>query len=243
MPRLKPATVDREAPGRPGMSKTAIVIGATGLVGTELTRLLLEHADYTTVRAFVRRPSGFEHPILDERIVDFERIADWQDSFTGDVLFSTLGTTLKSAGSKEAQYRVDFTYQYEAARAASRNGVDAYVLVSSAGANRNARVFYSRMKGELEQAIEELPFRRVVILRPSILVGEREEPRPMERIGAALATAIARIVPPLRKYRPIPAETVARAMINGASSNRPPGIETFESDDIFGLAEAPAPRP
>lgn len=219
------------------MGRTAIVIGATGLVGEQLTSLLLQQDDFTRVKVFVRRATGVEHPKLDERIVDFERMGDWESHLTGDALFSTLGTTLKRAGSKEAQYRVDFTYQFEAARAASRNAVDTYVLVSSAGANPSSRIFYSRMKGELEDAIKRLPFRRIVILRPSILVGERRERRMGEEIGARLAEALALIVPPLRRYRPIAAATVARAMIGSTSSSRPPGIETFELDEIRRIAK------
>lgn len=216
------------------MRDTAIVIGATGLVGGHLIRLLLEDDEYVEIRTFVRRPSGVQDPKLQEHVVDFDAIEEWVDLINGDVLFSTMGTTLKRAGSKKAQYRVDFTYQFQFARAAAANGVGRYVLVSSAGADPGSRIFYSRMKGELEEAVKELPFQKIVILRPSILLGEREERRPAEKLGGVLAGVVARIVPPLRKYRPIEAKSVARAMVEAAGSSGE-GIEVHELDEIFAL--------
>ena len=218
------------------MDKTAVVVGATGLVGAHLTRHLLSDDRYGLVKVFVRRPTGLDHPKLEEHVVDFDRIDSWKDSITGDELFSTMGTTLRQAGGKEAQYRVDFTYQYETARAATANGVGRYILVSSAGANPRARVFYSRMKGELEEAIKKLPFQRIVILRPSILTGERRKTRLGEQLGLVGAHILTRIVPPLRKYRPIAGETVARAMINSPGWSEAAGITVCELDEIFALA-------
>ena len=124
-----------------------------------------------------------QHAKLQERIVNFDAVPEWKALLTGDVLFSSLGTTLKQAGSKEAQYKVDFTYQYNIAKAAADNGVSQYVLVSSAGASPQSRIFYSRMKGELEEAVKTFSFPHITILQPGILQGERDEFRLGERIG------------------------------------------------------------
>jgi uncharacterized protein YbjT (DUF2867 family) len=153
---------------------------------------------------------------------------------TGDVLFSALGTTIKKAGSKEAQYKIDFTYQYEVARAASENGVRHYVLVSSAGASPQSGLFYSRMKGELEEAVKRFSFSHIHILQPGILKGNRDEFRLGERIGVGLLS-VAGVIPGLQKYRPVPAQTVAQAMIN-ASFREAERIETWTLENVFSLA-------
>lgn len=217
------------------MGKTAIVIGATGLVGGHLTRQLIASTEYERIRVFTRRPTGISDAKLEGHQVDFSSLESWGERLTGDELFSTLGTTLRKAGGKAAQYRVDYTYQYEAARAAAQNGVGKLVLVSSAGADPKAWVFYSRMKGELEEAVSELAFEATLILRPSVLTGVRSETRWGERIGAAVLGMLARVVPPLRRYRPIPAATVARAMIAAARTGVR-GREVYELDRIFALA-------
>ena len=192
--------------------KTAIVIGATGLVGSALVDQLLADDRFAEVHIFVRRPTGRQHNKLREHVINFEDLAQWQGMVKGDVLFSALGTTLKKAGSKEAQFQIDYTYQLHFARAAARNGVSSYVLVSSAGASNRSRIFYSRMKGELEEEIKKLPFNQIYILQPGILEGQREESRPGEKAGVAIMSVL-KHVPGLKKYRPIPAETVARAMV------------------------------
>lgn len=138
------------------MGARAIVIGSTGLVGKQLIEQLLEDARFDRVGSFVRRPSGRTHPKLDEHVVDFRAPDAWASQVTGDVLFSALGTTLKQAGSKEAQYEVDYTFQFRTAQAAAKNGVKEYVLVSSASASASSMVFYSRIKGELERDTQKL---------------------------------------------------------------------------------------
>lgn len=215
------------------MNKTAIVIGATGLVGSEVLDLLLEDGRYQKVKVFHRRSTGIKHPKLEEHIVDFDKLDSWKHLLTGDELYSALGTTIKKAGSQEAQYTIDFTYQFETAKAAAENGVRKYSLVSSAGANYQSRMFYSRLKGELDEAVKDLPFEVITILRPSILDGDRNEDRPGEKFGLLLARLFTKI-PGLKKYRPILGKKVAEGMVNSLHKCTP-GYHVFELDEIFYL--------
>lgn len=211
----------------------ALLIGATGLVGNHLARQLLLQPELESLHVFTRRPCGIAHEKLVEHLVDFDRSGQWSHLLTGDVLFSCLGTTLKSAGSKAAQFKVDYSYQLQCAEAAAHNGVKTLVLVSSAGANPDAKAFYTRMKGELDEAVLRLPFRRHIILRPSLLLGKRGEVRNFEAFAQYLAPFVTRYL--FKKYRPITAQTVARAMINACRIETKKQI--FSLDEIFELAE------
>lgn len=214
--------------------KTAIVIGATGLVGRELVKQLLEHPSFSTVKVLVRRPLDLQHPRLQTHVIRFDDVTSWAPLVTGDVLFSALGTTLRQAGSKEAQYLVDHTYQLEAAKSAANNSVPAYVLVSSAGADTRSRIFYSRMKGELERDVRNLSFQSITIIQPSLLAGDREK----ERWGEKISDRFLKLFNSaglFRKYRPVPGATVARAMIR-ASIQQSAGVHTYTLDEVFTLA-------
>lgn len=217
------------------MNRTALVIGATGLVGRQLVGQLLEHPGFSEVRCFSRRSLHMSHPNLREHVVDFNEPDNWSGLLAGDILFSCLGTTLKAAGSKKAQWKIDFDYQLNTAACAAANRVPVYVLVSAVGADAGSRVFYSRMKGKLEEAVQHLPFTRIRILRPSFLDGNRTESRPGEAIGLAVARFF-RFVPGLRAYRPIRVETVARAMIRAALLDAEERVIVFSPDSLFELA-------
>lgn len=214
-------------------NKTAIVIGATGLVGSQVLLSLLGDDRYGKVKVFHRRKTGFQHPKLEEHVIDFDRIEEWKSELVADELYSALGTTIKKAGSQEAQYTVDFTYQFEVAKLASENEVEKFSLVSSAGADPQSKAFYPKLKGELDEAVKDLPFDVITILRPSFLDGDRKENRPGESIGIRLARIFTKI-PGLGKYRPIPAKTVAEGMIRSLNSC-PRGTHIFELDEIFNL--------
>ena len=213
----------------------ALVIGATGLVGSYLFDQLLADTRFTQVKVFTRRTSGKKSDKLLEFLVDFNKVQEWGHDLTGDVLFSALGTTLKKAGSKEVQYMIDFTYQYESAVHAAGNGVVGYVLVSSAGASSSSRVFYSRMKGELEDAVSKLPFKHIHIIRPGILDGPRSEPRPAEQLGLSIFRLF-KYIPGIRQFRPVHAATVAKAMIN-AALDESEGIKKYTLEEVFALAD------
>ena len=193
--------------------KKAVVIGGTGMVGAQLIKLLLENPDFSEVVSLVRRASGVVHPKLKEQIIDFDKPEEWVNFVAGDVLFSTLGTILAQAKTKEAQFKVDFTYQFAVAEIAAQNGIPVYILVSSAGADSKSAVFYSNMKGKLDDAVKALPFRFISILRPGQLDGERIENRTSEKMALSVVYALNKIGI-LRKYRPIQAIDVAKAMIN-----------------------------
>ena len=211
--------------------RTAIVLGATGLVGQSLVDQLSRAAHIDRVVTITRRPVVSTSPKVTNHVIDFERLADHASLFTGDYLFSSLGTTRKQAGSIHAQRRVDLDYQFEAAQLAARNGVSHYLLVSSTGADANTSNPYLKMKGELEQLVLELPFKRISIFQPSVLAGERDEPRIGERIGGLVLQGL-RFFPGLRRYRPIRGEQVAARMVE--VSNAPgPSREWFRLDEVF----------
>lgn len=212
------------------MGKTALVIGATGLVGEQLVLQLLDHPEFENVVVFGRRKLGVSHPKLEEKLIDFDRPESWNEWVKGDVAFSSLGTTIKTAKTKENQYRVDYTYQYEFAKAASGNEIPTYVLVSSLGADPKSSVFYSRMKGELDEAVAKLPFQKTVIVRPSILDGNRKEKRPAEKVSLAIMRFLSKII--LKKYHPTPVDLLANSMIKLALDNAS-GLRIVEADQIF----------
>lgn len=197
------------------MSLTANIIGATGLVGTHLVRGLLSDDRFSKVKTFTRRSINITDPKLEEHIIDFNDFDSWKDLMSGDVLFSALGTTLQKAGSKSAQYKVDYHYQYNAAYAAITNNVPICVLVSAPGAKPDSPIFYNRMKGQLDRDIKKLGFKHLHIIKPGLLSGRKHESRPAERIGAILLGFLAWI-PGLSILRPIGGDKVAKAMINAA---------------------------
>lgn len=217
---------------------TAIVIGATGLVGSEILALLEEDPRFDSVVTLVRRarPEG-NHPKVEEHVIDFRAPESWRELVRGDVLFSAMGTTKKKAGSQEAQYEVDYTFQMRGARAAYEGGVDCVVLVSSMGADPSSSIFYSRMKGELDRDVCALGLPRARVLRPGILDGDRQEHRPLEAIGLRAMRAFA-VVPGLRGFRPIHAKVVARAAI-AAWEDPTPGPVVYEVGRLFELGSPP----
>ena len=216
--------------------KTAIVIGATGLIGRHLTSKLLSDSRYSKIKIFVRRSININNPKLEEHIVNFDEIDKWKDKIHGNELYSAMGTTIRKAKSKKLQYKIDVTYQYEFAKAASENGVDGYFLVSSAGANPKSKIFYLKIKGELEEMVGTLRFKKIRIFRPSLLTGKRDEKRFGEKAAERLLNIVVPIFPFLKNQRPIKGESVAAVMIKIANDAGEEKIKIYEPDDIFEMA-------
>lgn len=217
--------------------KTAIVIGATGLIGNLLVKKLLNDSRYRAVKVFVRRSTGINHPKLIEYLIDFDELEKFKSDITGDELFSAMGTTIRKARSTTLQYKIDVTYQYDFAKAASENGVKNYFLVSSVGANASSKLFYTRIKGELEEKVKSLLFNKIKIFRPSLLLGERPEKRFGEKTAELILKIVVPIFPFLKNQRPIEGDKVARAMIVSANEDGNERIKIFEPPEIFQLAE------
>jgi len=219
------------------MSRTALVAGASGLVGGHLLQLLLAAAAYARVITLARRQIDTRHPKLEQRVVDFGAL-DAVDLPAADDAFCCLGTTIKTAGSQQAFRNVDYDYVLAFARAGQRAGAKQFLLVTALGADPASRIFYSRVKGEVERAVRELPYRGVQIFRPSFLMGERAEARLAERLGIPVARVLAPLfVGPLRRYRPVHAADVARAMVQIAKEElRGPNV--FEYDGIIAAARS-----
>lgn len=208
----------------------ALVIGATGAVGKDLVQQLSEDSTFERVDIFVRREVKNPAAKVVAHVVDFDHPETWADQLKGDVLFSCLGTTIKAAGSQEAQWKVDYTYQYEAAKAAEANGVKNYVLVSSVGANAKSRVFYTKMKGALDDAVQQFGFEGCFILRPPSLIRKGSD-RFGEKVGIVALKAF-NAIGLMRSFTPMPTEAVAAAMIRLAKSGRK-GVEIIESQEIL----------
>ena len=212
----------------------ALVIGATGATGKDLVSQLLTDKGYDEVNVFVRRPLAVENPKLKTHIVNFDKPDEWKDLVKGDVAFSCLGTTLKTAGSKEAQRKVDYDYQYNFAKAAKENEVEDYILVSSYGANPKSKIFYSRMKGELEQSIKALHFNKLMIFQPGML--DRKD---SERTGEVLGGKIIKFANKfgvLTQQKPLPTAVLAKAMIN-SSKIKSYGYSKIKLGSIFSFAD------
>ena len=206
----------------------ALVIGATGATGKDLVDQLAENDAFDAVSLFVRRPLEYNHSKVEIHIVDFDNVEDWKNQLVGDVLFSCMGTTLKQAGSKEAQWKVDYDYQYNVAKAAREMGVSHYALVSSTGAKADSPFFYMQMKGKLEDAVKTLGFRRTVIVRPPSLIRKNSD-----RWAEAVSVKILKFVNKIGLFRsmsPVDTELVAKALIDHTLEGD--GLKIVEKEEI-----------
>jgi uncharacterized protein YbjT (DUF2867 family) len=218
------------------MSQTAVVLGATGLTGNSLVTLLLHDNRFSKVKVLLRKPTLKQRPGLEPIIVDFDDEEGLSAALQGDMVFCCVGTTIAKAGSQEKFREVDFNIPLRCATIAHRNNIQQFLLISAIGANPASRNLYQRTKGEIEQAIEKLGFPALHIFRPSFLMGRRTEFRLGELIAYILIPVFYFFLQgSWRKYRPIKAANVARAMINTAI-NAPSGTHVYESDAIKELA-------
>ena len=210
------------------MSLRAVVVGASGLVGKQLLQLLLADRRYSSVLVLVRGSLEIKHPRLKELLVEFDSL-DQPALPKLDHAFCCLGTTIKRAGSRLAFRKVDHDYVVAFARSARRSGARHFFLVSAMGANSQSGVFYNRIKGEVETAVQALGYPGVSILRPSMLTGNRTEYRSGERIALTLLAPVSRLIP--AKYRPVSDRAVASTLIHAAVHEQA-GVEIIESDRI-----------
>jgi len=207
-----------------------LIIGATGATGKDLLAKLLEDEAFSEIHSFVRKPMSISHPKLHAHVVDFDTPEAWADLLHGDVAFSCLGTTLAVAGSKEAQWRVDYDYQYAFAQQCKANGVPTFVLVSAAGAIAQSKLFYNRMKGQLEDAVKALEFTRLLIFQPSVLVRKGSD-RKGEQFGLKMIVLLNKIGL-FKRYRPMPTNVLAQRMRREVATATE-GVHTFTLDEIF----------
>lgn len=207
--------------------KTALVVGASGLIGKHLTHKLLASQYYNKVTIIVRKKLAIEHQKLEQLVMDFDNLD--ASKIVADDIFCCLGTTMKQAGSKDAFYKVDFTYPLNFAKAGLANGTKQFLVITAMGADEKSWIYYNRVKGEIEKALSDLHFPTPIILRPSMLAGERENPRMGEKIGKVVMDFFAPLIPD--NYKVIAGEKVAQAMLELAQK----GIKNkaiFESGSL-----------
>lgn len=195
-------------------------VGATGLVGQQVLQRLLAHPRVTRVVAPTRRAPALTHPRLLNPQVDFDALPEGADWWSVDAVICTLGTTIRQAGSRDAFRRVDHDYPLHVARLARAHGARSCALNSAAGANAGSSIFYNRVKGELETALAALGYPSLVLVRPGLIDGQREEYRPGEAFALAVSRALRPLLPP--KWRPSRAERIADALVE-AALHAPPG--------------------
>ena len=218
-------------------TKTALLVGASGLIGGHCLRFLLDEPAYQRVTILVRSSLPVVHEKLIQRTIDFSEIETLGDIFTADDVYCCLGTTIKKAGSQEAFRKVDFDYPVKLAALTQHCGANQFLLVSSLGANTHSRVFYSRIKGEVEEAIRKISFTSLHIFRPSLLLGERKEHRLGEQIGAAVMKTFKHaMIGSFQKYRAIQAQDVAKVLVRVAQLGIE-GVNIFESHQIQKIAD------
>jgi len=222
----------------PSGKKTALLSGASGLVGSELLKLLLDRPDYGQVKALVRKPLPVEHPKLEQIVCDFDRLALYAEHFRVDDVYCCLGTTIKTAGSQEAFRKVDFAYPLAMAELAKESGAQKFLIITALGSDAKSKIFYSRVKGEVEEAIKQLSLPSLHIFQPSFLLGDRAEFRLGEKIAAMLSPVLSIfLIGRLSKFKPIRAKDVALAMHLTAMKPQT-GSFTYVSDRIFRISKS-----
>ena len=214
------------------MLKSALVAGGTGLVGSQLVKLLIQSTKFDGVKVLVRKENPTQIEGADVLEVDYERLSEFEQYLKADVIFCCLGTTIKKAGSKEKFRKVDYAYPYELAKLCLKNGDIQFNIITANGANSNSFFFYNRVKGDIEKALAGLNIQNLNIFRPSLLLGKRNEKRIAEEVGSIFASVVnPLLVGKLKKHRAIQGLTVARAMLNVSLKNLS-GIHYIESNDI-----------
>ena len=211
------------------MGKTAVIAGSTGLIGQQLIKHLSEDNRYDKILALTRKPKASDLPKVEYVVVDYDYLSAYSKEIQGDDAFCALGTTMKKAGSKEAFYKVDYTYIWEFGRVMAQNEAKSFTLVSSMGADKDSFFYYNEVKGKIEDAISQLDFEKITIVRPSLLLGDRSEDRLGEDISKTFVKIFSPIIP--AKYDGIEASQVAKAMIKAANDGKNE-LEVIENDEL-----------
>lgn len=215
--------------------KRALVLGASGLTGGHLLRFLREDDRYDRVTTLGRKPIDLKHKKIQHVMIDFDQLDRQPSLFEVDDVFCSLGTTIKKAGSRENFTKVDHTYPLTCARLAKASGVKCFITITSLGAHPKSPNFYLRTKGSLEEELKALQFERLIIVRPSLLLGERNERRFVESLAIKVMPAIAfLLIGPLRRYRAIDSKKVAWCMAYLANTASEP-VRIVESDELENL--------
>ncbi|WP_163103331.1 NAD-dependent epimerase/dehydratase family protein [Peribacillus alkalitolerans] len=197
--------------------RSALVLGASGLIGSELVRILLDSHEYSQVTILVRRELPYQHHKLSQIVTDFDRLDNYDQAFRVDDVYSCLGTTIKKAKSKDNFHNVDYEYTMKAAHMAAKFSAGNFLTVTALGADPNSLFFYNRVKGKVERELKRLVLPSVHIFQPSLLLGDRNEYRQGEKIAEAIGTRLSFLfVGPLQKYKPIEAKRVAKGMYERA---------------------------
>ncbi len=223
------------------MQKTALVFGATGLTGSYLVNELTKESHYQKIKVFNRKSQNYNNPQLEEHLIDFNQLNEYAHEFKADDVFCCLGTTLKKAGSKDNFFAIDHDLPVQIARICQNNQCETFIAISSIGANAKSSNYYLRTKGFMEQEIMNMDFPYQALVRPSMLLGNRNESRPAETIGKILMKIFAfLLIGRLKKYQGIHAQTVAKAMIQIVNQQKyfsEIGKNIFESDELKNIAE------
>ncbi len=218
-------------------NKSALIVGATGLIGGELLQILKNHPYYQKVYVLTRRPLSIGHERVTEVVANFDELKSG-DLPEIDDIYCCLGTTMKKAGSKSAFRKVDYEYPIKVGQIGKEKGAQQYMLVTALGADKNSRFFYNEVKGEVEEAVVGLGYQAVHIFRPSLLLGDREEKRTGEHIAQLVMNVVSPLMlGPLKNYRPIEGKHIAEAMFIAAKQNLE-GTHLFEPGKIKVLAQS-----
>ncbi|GAA4276618.1 NAD(P)H-binding protein [Aquimarina mytili] len=196
------------------MSKTAIILGATGLTGGILVQQLINDDRYNKIKLFSRKSAQISHPKIEEYIIDMLELRDSASDFTADEVFCCIGTTTSKTSNKDLYHKIDYGIPVSAARLCKTNKIPVFIVISALGANASSTIFYNRTKGEMEEAVLEFDIPKTHILQPSLIGGKREEKRPGEYFFKMLMQVVnPLLIGPLKKYRTINPETIVSTMI------------------------------
>lgn len=218
------------------MGKSAILLGATGVTGRFVLDYLLKDRSYTSVIVYGRTSVGIEHPKLKEFIADLFELKKQKAHFKADVVFCCIGTTKRKTPNEDLYRKIDYGIPVTAAELAKANDIKIFLVMSSLGANKNSSLFYNRTKGQMEEAVLSQNISKTYILRPSLIAGKRNE----KRLGEYIVKGLMRLINPFligsfRKYKSIPAEHIAKAMVYLANGKRDSGV--ILSDELNDLAK------